>query len=259
MASFLEGVVAARRADARARTDHGALDAARAAAAAAPTPRDLKAALRAPGISLIAELKRASPSAGAIAPDVDRTALVRAYETGGAAAISVLTEPEHFGGSLDDLTEVRVAIRLPVLRKDFLSEPLHLWEARAAGADAALLIVAALTPTELHALIQEARAAGLTPLVEVHAADEVARAVDAGADVIGINTRDLATLEVDPATVALIRPSIPAGIVVVGESGVSSRADVVAMERAGCDAVLVGEALMRAPDPEAKIADLLGR
>lgn len=259
MTNFLERVVAARRADARARTDHGALDAARAAAAAAGPPRNFEAALRAPGMSLIAELKRASPSAGPIAPDVDRTALVRAYETGGAAAISVLTEPDHFDGSLDDLTEVHQAVRLPVLRKDFLSEPLHLWEARAAGADAALLIVAALAQAELRDLIHEARTAGLTALVEVHAADEVERAVDAGARVIGINTRDLATLEVDPATIARIRPSIPAGIVVVGESGISTRADVARAEEAGCDAVLIGEALMRAPDPEAMIAELLGK
>lgn len=257
--SFLEQVVAARRADARARTDHGALDIARETAHAAAPPRDFEAALRAPGMSLIAELKRASPSAGPIAPDVDRTALVRAYESAGAAAISVLTEPDHFGGSLDDLTEVRAAIRLPVLRKDFLSEPLHLWEARAAGADAALLIVAALTPRELHDLIQEATAAGLSALVEVHAALEVATAVDAGATIIGINTRNLATLDVDPETIARIRPSIPAGIVVVGESGIATRADVVRAENAGCDAVLIGEALMRAPDPEAMIAELLGK
>lgn len=257
MPSFLERVVAERLADVRARPA-GALDDARAAAEAAAPVRDFEAALRAPGISLIAELKRASPSAGSIAPEADRLALAAAYEDGGASAISVLTEPVHFAGSLDDLTSVRAAVTIPVLRKDFIVSALQIWEARAAGADAVLLIVAAL-PDRLPDLLAEARAAGLAALVEVHTADEVAPAVDAGATIIGINTRDLASLRIDPTAVARIRPLVPGETAVVGESGIGSRADVVAMEQAGCDAVLVGETLMRASDPRSAVRELLGR
>lgn len=184
--------------------------------------------------------------------------LARAYEAGGAAAISVLTEPDHFRGSLDDLRDARAAGALPVLRKDFLCDTLHVWEARGAGADAVLLIVAALTQTELVTLLDLATDLGMTALVEVHSASEVERAVSAGARVIGVNTRDLATLVVDPAMVGRLRPLIPDGIVVVGESGVKSRADVQDLESVGVDAVLVGEAVMRAPDPAAKIRELLG-
>lgn len=258
MPSFLERVIAERRADAAAR-GAGSHDRARADAAAAPSVRDFPGALRTPGISLIAELKRASPSAGPIAPDVDRLAAARAYAAAGAAAISVLTEPLHFLGTLEDLTTVRAEVSVPVLRKDFIVTPLQIWEARAAGADAVLLIVAALSDAELAALHAEAGQAGLAVLTEVHTEEEVPRAVDAGATIIGINTRDLATLRVDPTAVATIRPAIPTGITVVGESGITSRADVVAMEAAGCDAVLVGETLMRAPDAEAKVRELLGR
>ncbi|MGZ4143076.1 MAG: indole-3-glycerol phosphate synthase TrpC, partial [Actinomycetota bacterium] len=152
MASFLEEVTAARRADAERRRGEGALEEAQKAAQAARPPRDFRGALAKPGMSLIAEIKRASPSAGPIAPDADPLALARAYQTGGASAISVLTEPDHFRGSLDDLRDVRAAVELPVLRKDFIADPLQVWEARAAGADAVLLIVAALPQDELVAL-----------------------------------------------------------------------------------------------------------
>jgi indole-3-glycerol phosphate synthase len=258
VASFLEDVTAARRANAEARAAGGGLERAREAAAAAAPPRDFARALSSDGLSLIAEIKRASPSAGNIKPDVDVVAQARAYERGGAAAISVLTEPQHFRGSLDDLRSVREAVRLPVLLKDFIGHALQVWEARAAGADAILLIVAALDQGALVELFDLAETLGIGALVETHDADEVVRAVDAGARIIGINTRNLATLDVDPAVVEKVRASVPEGVTLVGESGITSRADVEAMLASSVDAVLVGEALMRAPDPEAKVRELLG-
>ena len=258
MASFLEQVTDARRADAESRAAGGALESAREAAADASPPRDFARALSHPGLSLIAEIKRASPSAGPINIDVDVVAQARAYERGGASAISVLTEPDHFIGSLVDLRAVRGAVSLPVLRKDFIGHPLQVWEARAAGADAILLIVAALDQRDLVSLYDLAETLGMGALVETHDADEVARAVDAGARIVGINTRNLATLEVDPAIVEKVRASVPDGVTLVGESGVSSRVGVEMMMSAGVDAVLVGEVLMRAVDPEAKVRELLG-
>ena len=257
--SFLERITAARRADAQRRRSEGALRSAQDAARAAGRPRDFAGALARPGLSLIAEIKRASPSAGDIAPGAQPGELARAYEAGGAAAISVLTEPDHFRGSLDDLREARSACALPVLRKDFLCDALHVWEARGAGADAVLLIVAALSQTELVSLADLAADLGMAALVEVHSAPEIERAADAGARIIGINTRDLATLAVDGAVVAKLRPLIPDGAIVVGESGVSTRADVDALRAATVDAVLVGEAVMRAADPARTIAELLSQ
>jgi indole-3-glycerol phosphate synthase len=256
--SFLSTITAARREDAVRRAADGALERAQEAARAAGPTRDLRAALAKPGLSLIAEIKRASPSAGDIAPGASPAELAGAYERGGASAVSVLTEPDYFRGSLDDLVEARSVCALPVLRKDFTCEPLHVWEARAAGADAVLLIVAALEQHELVALAGLAAELGLAALVEVHSAPEIERAVEAGAAIVGINTRDLSTLTVDPETVAKLRPLVPDGVLVVGESGVSSRADVAALEAIEVDAVLVGEAVMRAPDPAAKIRELLG-
>ena len=258
MDSFLSRITEARRADARRRTSEGALAQAQSGAAQAGGTRDFHGALAKPGVSLIAEIKRASPSAGDIAPGATPATLARAYEIGGAAAVSVLTEPDHFRGSLQDLVEARAACALPVLRKDFLCEPLHVWEARAAGADAVLLIVAALTQDELVVLSALTAELGMAALVEVHAADEIERAVAADARIIGINTRDLATLSVDPETVAKLRPLVPEGRLVVGESGISTRDDVRALEGIGVDAVLVGEAVMRAADPAARIRELLG-
>jgi len=258
VASFLEQVTAARREDAESRAAGGDLERARAAGAAASPPRDFAGALSKPGLSLIAEIKRASPSAGPINIDVDVAAQARAYERGGASAISVLTEPDHFIGSLVDLRVVHEAVSLPVLRKDFIGHPLQVWEARAAGADAILLIVAALDQRDLVSLFDLAETLGMSALVETHDADEVARAVDAGARIVGINTRNLATLEVDPAVVEKVRASVPDGVTLVGESGVTSRPDVETMLSIGVDAVLIGEALMRASDPEAKVRELLG-
>ncbi len=258
MSGFLERITGARRADAARRRASGARPLAQAAARSAGPPRDFLGAMGKPGLSLIAEIKRASPSAGEIAPGAKPAALARAYEDGGASAVSVLTEPDHFRGSLDDLRDARSACGLPVIRKDFLCDPLHVWEARAAGADAVLLIVAALTQTELVSLSDLAADLGMAALVEAHAAAEVDRGVEAGARLIGINTRDLSTLDVDPAMVGKLRPLVPDGILVVAESGVATRDDVREMEAAGVDAILVGEAVMRAPDPADKIRELLG-
>jgi len=257
--TFLEEITQVRRADAERRRQAGALALAREAAEAASPARDLVAALAQPGVSLIAEVKKASPSAGAIDDSVRPSERAREYEAAGASAISVLTEPEHFHGSLDDLRAAREAVSVPVLRKDFLSDPLHLWEARGAGADAVLLIVAALDQSTLVGLLDLAETLGMAALVEVHAEDEADRAVHAGARLIGINARDLATLQVDPDTFKRVRGVIPSGPLVVAESGIASRGDVEAVEALGADAVLVGETLMRARDPAAKIRELLGR
>ena len=209
------------------------------------------------GVSVIAEVKRSSPSKGALAAISDPAALAAQYEAGGAAAISVLTEERRFGGTLDDLVRVRLAVSVPVLRKDFIVTSYQLFEARAAGADLALLIVAALTDQELTSLIERARSIGLTPLVEAHTADEVRRAVDAGAKVIGINARSLQTLEVDPQTFARLAPLIPDGIIRIAESGVKGPHDVIELARNGADVVLVGEALVTGRDPRAGVADLV--
>jgi indole-3-glycerol phosphate synthase len=237
------------------------LDAVRAAAATAPAARGLRAALAAGdrrGINVIAEVKRRSPSKGPIRLDLDAPLLAKAYERGGASAISVLTEPEHFSGSAEDLRAVRAAVELPVLRKDFVTTPYQVWESRAWGADGVLLIVAALDEARLRALLAEAGEAGLDALVEVHDAEEAAIAAAAGATLVGVNARNLATLEVDPGRFAEIRADLPAGAVVVAESGIRNRADVEVVEAAGADAVLVGESLVRSDDPAAAVAALRG-
>jgi len=217
-----------------------------------PMPR-----FRGPGVAVIAEVKRSSPSKGALATIDDPAALAAEYEAGGAAAISVLTEQRRFSGSLDDLVSVRCAVAVPVLRKDFIVTSYQLFEARAAGADLVLLIVAALNDAELTSLIERARSIGMTPLVEAHTADEVRRALDAGADVIGVNARNLATLEVDPLTFARLAPLIPDGVVRIAESGVRGPHDVIELARHGADVVLVGEALVTGRDPRAGVADLV--
>ena len=210
-----------------------------------------------PGVAVIAEVKRSSPSKGELAPIDDPAALAAEYEGGGAAAISVLTEGRRFGGSLEDLVSVRLAVSVPVLRKDFVVTAYQLFEARAAGADLVLLIVAALSDHELVCLIERAQSIGLTPLVEVHTAEEVSRAVAAGARLIGVNARNLQTLEVDPTTFAKLAPQIPDGIIRIAESGVRGPHDVIELARAGADVVLVGEALVTGRDPRAGVADLV--
>jgi indole-3-glycerol phosphate synthase len=222
---------------------------------AAPGPHGARGAfagaLARPGLALIAEHKRRSPSAGTLRAGATVTELVAAFERGGAAALSVLTERHHFGGSLDDLRAARAASGLPILRKDFLVDAYQLYEAAAAGADAVLLIVAALEPDELERLHRQARALGLDALVEVHDEAELDAALAAGAELIGINNRDLADFSVDVGRTFELLARMPAGKLVVSESGFSERAQLEALARAGVDAVLVGETLMRAPDPEA--------
>jgi indole-3-glycerol phosphate synthase len=236
--------------------DDGAL---LARAASRPPARGFIAALRGGRPALIAEVKRASPSAGSIAADADPIELARAYADGGAAAISVLTEPRHFAGALADLEAVRLTVQLPVLRKDFLVHPAQVIEARANGADAVLLIAACLTDEELTALLALSSDLGMSALVETHADDELDRALASGAEVIGVNARDLETLEVDSASALDRLARIPPGRVAVMESGIRDRADVEAAVDAGASAILVGESLMRASDPRAAVRELIGR
>jgi indole-3-glycerol phosphate synthase len=216
-----------------------------------------RAALSADGISVIAEFKRRSPSAGALREGARPEELARAYERGGARALSVLTEGPSFGGSLDDLRAARGATALPILRKDFVVDRYQLLEARLAGADAALLIVAALADSDLAALHEAARALGLDVLVEVHDAGELERALALEPEIVGINNRDLRDFSVDVARTRTLRQAIPDGVVVVSESGIGSTGQLRELEREGVDAVLVGESLMRAPDPARTLDALL--
>jgi indole-3-glycerol phosphate synthase len=216
-----------------------------------------RAALSADGISVIAEFKRRSPSAGALREGARPEELVRAYERGGARALSVLTEGPSFGGSLDDLRAARSVSELPILRKDFVVDHYQLLEARLAGADATLLIVAALADSELVALHQAARALDLDVLVEVHDAGELDRALALEPEIVGINNRDLRDFSVDVARTHALRQAIPDGVVVVSESGIASAEQLRELEREGVDAVLVGESLMRAPDPAGALGALL--
>jgi indole-3-glycerol phosphate synthase len=227
-------------------------------AAAAGPARDCVAALRGEsGPSVIAEVKRASPSKGALADIADPGVLAAGYQAGGAAAISVLTEQRRFGGRLADLDAVRAEVTVPVLRKDFIVDAYQLWEARAHGADLALLIVAALEQSALADLVALCAAIGLTPLVEVHDEAEAERAVVAGARVIGVNARDLRTLEVDRKTFARVAPHLPNGVVKVAESGVRGPRDMAEYASYGADAVLVGESVATAGDSRAAVAALV--
>jgi indole-3-glycerol phosphate synthase len=226
------------------------------AVAARGDERPFSEALARPGVSIIAEHKRRSPSAGTLREGVSVADVVCAYERGGAVALSILTEPHHFGGSLDDLREARATTRLPILRKDFVVDPYQLYEAAAAGADAVLLIVAALTPEGLADLYEEARAIDLDVLVEVHDEEELAVALEVDADNIGINNRALTDFSVDLNRTYELLSDVPAGKTVVSESGIGSREQIEDLERVGVDAVLVGEQLMRAPDPEQALRDL---
>jgi indole-3-glycerol phosphate synthase len=223
-----------------------------------PVARSLEAALTKPGINVIAEVKRRSPSRGKLAPDLDPVAQAAAYEAGGAAAISVLTEPEFFSGSLEDLVAVARSVEIPVLRKDFIIDLAQIWESKRAGADALLLIAAALDDELLANLLQEAHGAGLDALVEVHTAAEADRAMSAGARIIGVNNRDLTTFAVDLATSESLAARVAAAPARVAESGIHRAADAARMGAAGYTAVLVGEALVRADDPAALVAELRG-
>ena len=224
----------------------------------APKVVSLAAALRSDSVALIAEVKRRSPSKGAIAPGLDASTQARAYAQGGAAAISVLTEPDHFGGSEDDLVSVRSAVSVPALKKDFHVQPIQLVEARALGASAALLIMRALSPERFRELMDCGRALDLELLVEVRDEAELERAVEGGATMIGVNNRDLETLLIDGTTAERIVPKIPRSIVAVAESGIQSRDDVTRYAGFGADAVLVGSSISAAPDPVAATRALAG-
>ncbi|MFE3447866.1 indole-3-glycerol phosphate synthase TrpC [Nonomuraea sp. NPDC059194] len=223
----------------------------------APAPRDAYAALGGDKVSVIAEVKRSSPSKGALAAIADPAALAADYEEGGAHVISVLTERRRFGGSLDDLAAVRTRVDIPILRKDFIVTSYQLWEARAHGADLALLMVVSLEQPALVSLIERAESIGLTPLVEVHTEEEVERAVAAGARIIGVNARNLKTLEVDRDVFAKLAPKIPDGIIKIAESGVRGPHDLLAYARSGADAVLVGESLVTGADPRKAVEALV--
>jgi indole-3-glycerol phosphate synthase len=250
----LERIVAATRgelADRRSAVPEAEVRRAAAERVASGPGRPFAAALARPGLSLIAEHKRRSPSAGLIREGIALQDVVGAYERGGAAALSILTESPSFGGTLADLRCASAATQLPILRKDFIIDAYQVPESRAAGADAILLIVAALSAAELASLHAEADSLGLAVLVEVHDERELDAAVAVGARLIGINNRDLTTLKVDIRTTHRLLPRVPAGTVLVAESGFRERAELDELANAGVDAVLVGEALMRSPDIEA--------
>jgi indole-3-glycerol phosphate synthase len=221
-------------------------------------PGRFRAALREPRIAVIAEFKRRSPSAGTLREAPDLRELVEAYERGGASALSVLTEGKHFDGTLEDLRATRTACELPILRKDFIVDDYQLYEAKVAQADAVLLIVAALEPDELSALNEGAGKLGLDVLVEVHDREELQTALKMGAELIGINNRDLKDFSVDVERTAKLMGEIPEGVTVVSESGISGAEQLGKLEDAGVDAVLVGETLMRSAHPEAALRTLLG-
>jgi indole-3-glycerol phosphate synthase len=220
--------------------------------------RDFRKALATPGMSLIAEIKRASPSRGDLNPELEPASLARSYEAGGARALSVLVEPEFFKGSEADLRRARDATSLPTLWKDFVISPVQVAQASRCGADAVLVIVRILSDAEMHSIMDIAGSLGLCPLVEIFDETDLERALAAGADVVGVNHRDLETFEEDPSATARLRELIPDDVILVAESAISSREDVAALEAIGVHAMLVGEAIVTAPDPEKKIRELLG-
>ncbi len=255
--SVLDDILDGVRADLAARQETAPLARLKEAAARASSPRDVMAAFSGTQVAVIAEVKRASPSKGALAAIADPAALAIDYEAGGARIISVLTEQRRFGGSLADLAAVREAVQVPLLRKDFVISSYQLWEARAYGADLVLLIVAALPQNALVSLVERAESIGLVPLVEVHTEQELDRAVAAGATVLGINARNLRTLEVDRTVFTRLAPLVPEGIIKIAESGVRGPHDLLAYAAAGADAVLVGESLVTGKDPRSAVADLV--
>jgi indole-3-glycerol phosphate synthase len=257
MPTVLDEIIAGVRDDLAVRESAVPLAEVQAAAASAPQAIDAEAALRRDGLSLIAEIKRRSPSKGALAGIPDPAALAAEYAAGGAAAVSVLTEQRHFGGSLADLDAVRAAVRIPVLRKDFIVSDYQVWEARAHGADLVLLIVAALEQDQLVALQSLARSLGMTALVEVHDDAETRRAVAVGASVVGVNARSLKTLDVDTDTFGRLVDHIPRSCVKVAESGIAGAADAARFAAEGADAVLVGEALVIGGSPRAAARELI--
>lgn len=257
--SVLDEIIEGVREDVALRESRLPLEAVKESARAVSPAKNVISALRdVPGaVSIIAEVKRASPSKGTLSDIPDPAQLARIYEEGGAAMVSVLTEERRFKGSLADLDAVRAAVDIPILRKDFVVTPYQIHEARAHGADAVLLIVAALDQPALISLIERTHSLGMTPLVEAHSRLEALRALEAGAELIGVNSRNLKTLEVDRQTVDEVLDIIPAGVVAVAESGVRGSRDVLDYALAGADAVLVGEALVKAGDPLEQIRDMV--
>lgn len=254
---MLDSLVAGALADASDRRSARSLAEVEAAALARPPALDVLTALApADRVKIIAEVKRASPSRGPLAEIPDPAALAVSYETGGASAISVLTEGRRFGGSLADLEAVREVVSIPVLRKDFIADPYQVFEARASGADLVLLIAAALEQPHMQQLFDLISELGMTALVETHSADEVARAVELGASVIGVNARDLSTFELDQDLFGSLADQIPSGVIRVAESAVKTAADVAHYRAAGADVVLVGEALVTS-DPVVTLREFL--
>jgi indole-3-glycerol phosphate synthase len=255
--SVLEEILAGVREDVAARQQQVPLERIRELAAAAPAPLDAYTLLRKPGVGVIAEVKRASPSKGPLAEIPDPAELAKEYADGGARCISVLTESRWFGGSLADFDAVRAAVDVPLLRKDFVVSSYQVHEARAHGADLVLLIVAALEQNVLVGLLERVESLGMTALVEVHTEDEADRAMAAGARVIGVNARNLRTLEVDRSVFERIAPGLPNMVVKIAESGVRGPHDLIRYASAGADAVLVGEGLVTQKSPRDAVAELV--
>lgn len=260
MSTILEKIVATKREEIARAKAAMAEETLRCRLAEAPQPRDFLGAVSRPGaIRLIAEVKKASPSKGVIRADFDPVGIARIYEAHGASAISVLTDAPYFQGSLDYLRQIRAAVDLPLLRKDFVIDPYQVLEARAAGADAVLLIAECLDDAQLGQLLGAIEELGMTALVELYEPDNLPRVVGAGARLVGINNRNLHTFEVDLEHTLRLRQQIPRDRAVVGESGIRTRADVLRLEAAGVQAMLVGETLMARPEIGAAVDELLGR
>ncbi|HTK65696.1 MAG TPA: indole-3-glycerol phosphate synthase TrpC [Pseudonocardia sp.] len=257
MSSVLDSIIEGVREDVEERIKARPFEEVKRASLAAPPPMDAMAALNAPGIGVIAEVKRRSPSKGDLAEITDPAALAAQYVSGGARVISVLTEQRRFGGSLADLVAVRAAVKVPVLRKDFIVGTYQVHEARAAGADLVLLIVAALEQNVLSSLLDRVESLGMTALVEVHNEEEADRALEAGASVIGVNARNLHTLEVDRSVFARLAPGLPSSVLRIAESGVRGPGDLLTYAGYGADAVLVGEGLVTSGDPRLAVTKLV--
>jgi indole-3-glycerol phosphate synthase len=255
--SVLDEILAGVREDVEGRQQRVPFEQVRRKAAAAPPPKDAYAALRRPGVAVIAEVKRASPSKGQLAEIPDPAELAGEYAAGGARCVSVLTEGRWFGGSLDDLAAVRAAVEIPVLRKDFVISSYQVHEARAYGADLVLLIVAALEQNALVGLLERVESLGMTALIEVHDEQEADRALEAGAKVIGVNARNLRTLDVDRSVFERIAPGLPSSVVKIAESGVRGPHDLIRYASVGADAVLVGEGLVTQKSPRDAVAELV--
>ncbi|MBV8451750.1 MAG: indole-3-glycerol phosphate synthase TrpC [Deltaproteobacteria bacterium] len=258
MPSILDQIFAAKRAELAEQRERVSLDAIKTAALRASRPRDFVAALRRHRPAIIAEVKRASPSKGDILPGLDPAAVARDYQAGGAAAVSVLTD-RHFKGSLADLSVVRAAVDLPILRKDFVFDPYQLYETRAVGADCVLLIAAMLQPDQLHALAALARELGLAALIEVHNREEFSRAGELGAELIGINNRDLHTFRTDLATTSELLYGYNGSALIVSESGIETAEHIRQLYAGGARAFLIGESLLRGGAPRVALAALVGR